>query len=115
MSGKLIRSTSVIGSMTLLSRISGLVRDVVFAHLLGDRAAADVFFVAFRIPNLLRDLFAEGALSAAFVTVFTEYDSHKEKEKTWKPFFSPFARAGIPCVTPKAAAWDCPSVSAWWN
>ncbi len=59
--------------MTLLSRISGLIRDVVFAHILGDRAAADVFFVALRIPNFFRRLFGEGAFSVAFVPVFTDY------------------------------------------
>jgi len=73
MAAKLIRSTSVIGSMTLLSRLTGLLRDVVFAHLLGDRAAADVFFVAFRIPNFFRRISAEGAFSAAFVPVFTDF------------------------------------------
>jgi len=55
---------------TFLSRILGLVREQVFAHLFGASMAADAFFAAFRIPNLLRDLFAEGALSAAFVPVF---------------------------------------------
>ena len=73
MAAKLIRSASVIGSMTVLSRLSGLLRDVVFAHLLGDRAAADVFFVAFRIPNFFRRISAEGAFAAAFVPVFTDY------------------------------------------
>lgn len=73
MSGKLIKSTSVVGSMTLLSRISGLIRDVVLANLLGDRAVADVFFVAFRIPNFFRRITAEGAFAPAFVPVFTEF------------------------------------------
>ena len=63
--------------MTLLSRITGLLRDVVFANLLGDRAAADVFFVAFRIPNFFRRLSGEGAFAAAFVPVFTDYRMHK--------------------------------------
>lgn len=69
----LIKSTSVVGSMTLLSRISGLVRDVIFANILGDKAVADVFIVAFRIPNFFRRIFGEGAFSSAFVPVFTEY------------------------------------------
>ena len=76
---KLIRSASVIGAMTLLSRVTGLLRDVVFAHLLGDRAAADVFFVAFRIPNFFRRISAEGAFSAAFVPVFTDYRLHRPR------------------------------------
>lgn len=59
--------------MTLISRISGLVRDVAFANLLGDKAAADIFLVAFRLPNFFRRLSAEGAFSAAFVPVFTEF------------------------------------------
>ena len=56
---------------TALSRVMGLVRESVFAHLFGVGAATDAFNVAFRIPNLLRDLFAETALSAAFVPVLT--------------------------------------------
>ncbi len=77
MPAKLIRSASVVGAMTFLSRVSGLLRDVVFAHLLGDRAAADVFFVALRIPNFFRRISGEGAFSAAFVPVFTDYRIHK--------------------------------------
>ena len=73
MLGKILQSTSVVGAMTLLSRISGLARDVVFANILGDSKAADVFFVAFRIPNFFRRLSGEGAFSAAFVPVFTEF------------------------------------------
>ena len=75
MSRRLIRSTLVTGGMTLLSRISGLVRDMVFAGLIGAGAgiAADAFYVAFRIPNFLRRIFGEGAFSQAFVPVLTEY------------------------------------------
>ena len=75
MSRRLIKSTLVTGGMTLLSRISGLVRDMVFAGLIGAGAgiAADAFYVAFRIPNFLRRIFGEGAFSQAFVPVFTEY------------------------------------------
>ncbi len=63
---------SRVASGTFLSRILGLVREQVFAHLFGASMAADAFFAAFRIPNLLRDLFAEGALSSAFVPVFKQ-------------------------------------------
>lgn len=59
--------------MTLLSRLSGLIRDVVLAYLFGASAAADLFFVAFRIPNFFRRLFAEGAFNQAFVPVLVEY------------------------------------------
>ena len=77
MPAKIIQSASVVGAMTFLSRLSGLLRDVVFAHLLGDRAAADVFFVALRIPNFFRRIFGEGAFSMAFVPVFTDYRMQK--------------------------------------
>jgi putative peptidoglycan lipid II flippase len=82
MSLKLIKSISVVGSMTLLSRISGLARDMVFANLLGDKAAADIFFVAFRIPNFFRRIFGEGAFSIAFVPVFTDYRLNRTEAET---------------------------------
>ncbi|MDR0779197.1 MAG: murein biosynthesis integral membrane protein MurJ [Pseudomonadales bacterium] len=69
----LLRSSVVTSGSTLLSRILGLARETVFAALFGDGAAADAFFIAFRIPNLLRRLFAEGAFSQAFVPVLAEY------------------------------------------
>ena len=59
--------------MTLLSRVLGFVRDVVIARAFGATVAADVFFVAFKIPNLFRRLFAEGAFNQAFVPVLAEY------------------------------------------
>ena len=62
----------LVSAATMLSRVLGLVREQMFAALLGASAFADAFVVAFRIPNLLRDLFAEGALSAAFVPTFTD-------------------------------------------
>ena len=69
----LFLSSAITSSATFLSRILGLVRDVVFAALFGDSAAADSFFVAFKIPNFLRRLFAEGAFSQAFVPVLSAY------------------------------------------
>jgi len=63
------RQGGVVASMTMLSRISGLVRDVVLSYLFGASAVADMFFVAFRIPNFFRRLFAEGAFNQAFVPV----------------------------------------------
>jgi putative peptidoglycan lipid II flippase len=68
----LLRSSLVTSGSTLLSRVLGMLRETVFAALFGDGAAADAFFVAFRIPNLLRRLFAEGAFSQAFVPVLAE-------------------------------------------
>ena len=66
--------------MTLLSRVLGLVRDVVLARLLGASAGTDAFFVAFRIPNFLRRLFAEGAFNQAFVPVLSEYRTRQRDE-----------------------------------
>ena len=71
--GGLLRSTSVVGAMTGLSRVSGLARDIGFSRWFGASPLMDAFFVAFKIPNLLRRFFAEGAFSAAFVPVFSEY------------------------------------------
>ena len=84
MSKKLLKSTAVVSFMTLLSRISGLARDVIFARFFGADATTDAFFVAFKIPNLLRRQFAEGAFSQAFVPVFTEYKTTKSLDATKK-------------------------------
>ena len=73
MSKKLIRSGLVVSAATLASRVLGLVRDIVIAHLLGAGVASDVFFFANRIPNFMRRLFADGAFNQAFVPVMTEY------------------------------------------
>lgn len=74
------RSAGSVGLATFLSRILGFVRDMIIASLFGAMSSADAFFVAFRIPNLLRRLTAEGAMTAAFVPVFT--DSYHNKGKT---------------------------------
>ncbi len=71
--GGLLRSGLIVGAMTMLSRVLGLVRDVVFAHTIGAGQGADAFFIAFKIPNFLRRLFAEGAFAQAFVPVLSEY------------------------------------------
>ncbi len=70
---RLLRSSAVVGSMTMLSRVLGLVRDIVIAGFIGATANADAFFVAFKIPNFLRRLFAEGAFSQAFMPVLADY------------------------------------------
>lgn len=67
----LIKSTAIIASMTLLSRISGFVRDVLVANTIGASWLSDAFFVAFKLPNFFRRLFAEGAFNAAFVPQFS--------------------------------------------
>ncbi|HEX9788292.1 MAG TPA: murein biosynthesis integral membrane protein MurJ [Candidatus Binatia bacterium] len=75
------RNAGIISIAVMASRVLGLVRDQVFAALFGAGAHYDAFVTAFRIPNLLRDLLAEGALSAAFVTTFTRTLKHKGKEE----------------------------------
>ena len=69
---RLWRSTFIVSAMTLLSRIAGLVRDMVFMNLFGAGKLMDAFLVAFKIPNFLRRLFAEGAFSQAFVPVLSD-------------------------------------------
>ena len=69
----LLRSSGLVGMMTMLSRVLGLVRDMVIARYFGAGADADAFFVAFKIPNFLRRLFAEGAFNQAFVPVLSSY------------------------------------------
>jgi len=74
----LLRSTSLVGAMTLLSRVLGFVRDMVFARFFGAGPVMDAFFVAFKIPNFMRRLFAEGGFSQAFVPVIGEYRTQQE-------------------------------------
>ena len=71
MSSRLARSAGLISLATLASRILAVAREAVLASYFGASAAMDAYNVAFRIPNLLRDLFAEGAMTAAFVPAFT--------------------------------------------
>ncbi|MDP2653697.1 MAG: murein biosynthesis integral membrane protein MurJ [Candidatus Omnitrophota bacterium] len=79
----IIRSSSVIAAGTLASRILGFIRDVILARILGTGVRADAFFVAFKIPNLLRDLVGEGATNSAVVPVFSEYLIKKERQEFW--------------------------------
>jgi putative peptidoglycan lipid II flippase len=73
----LLRSTATVAAMTMLSRVMGLLRDMVMARIFGSSVATDAFLVAFKIPNFLRRLFAEGAFSQAFVPVLTEYKEQR--------------------------------------
>ncbi|MEH0671713.1 murein biosynthesis integral membrane protein MurJ [Vibrio owensii] len=82
MSKRLLKSGIIVSAMTLISRVLGLVRDVVVANLMGAGASADVFFFANKIPNFLRRLFAEGAFSQAFVPVLTESHAQGDMDKT---------------------------------
>jgi putative peptidoglycan lipid II flippase len=82
--GRLARSAGVAGAATLASRLLGLARDQMLAALFGAGNEMDAFVVAFRIPNLVRDLFAEGAMSAAFVPTFTRHLTLRGKDDAWR-------------------------------
>ena len=76
---KLIIAVTTVAGITAFSRILGFIRDILFAAFLGATSTADAFIVAFRIPNLLRRLFAEGAFNSAFLPLFTKYIEDKGK------------------------------------
>jgi len=81
---RIARSTSVLALAIGLSRVLGFVRDLLMARLFGTLAAAQAFVVAFRLPNLLRDLVAEGAVTSAFVPVLSWYQAKGETEEFWR-------------------------------
>ncbi|HKJ07970.1 MAG TPA: lipid II flippase MurJ, partial [Gammaproteobacteria bacterium] len=81
MSRKLLKNTVKVGGLTMVSRILGFARDMVFARVFGAGLGMDAFFVAFKIPNFLRRLFGEGAFSQAFVPVLSEYKARREHEE----------------------------------
>jgi putative peptidoglycan lipid II flippase len=78
------RSAGVVSIAVMFSRVLGLVREQIFAYFIGAGVLNDAYQVAFRIPNVLRDLFAEGALSAAFVKVFTDYQINSSEKEAWR-------------------------------
>src|SRR5437868_13223667 len=78
------RATGVVGIAILSSRLLGLIREMVFAGLFGAGKNLDAFLMAFRLPNLLRDLFAEGALSTAFITTFSKKIATEGDESAWR-------------------------------
>ncbi|MGA1865539.1 MAG: murein biosynthesis integral membrane protein MurJ [bacterium] len=80
---KLLKSAGIISMATMISRILGYIRDMILAQIFGAEMVADAFFVAFKIPNLLRRLLGEGSLSASFIPVFTEYIEKRQKEEAW--------------------------------
>ena len=84
MSVTLVRSAGVIGIATMTSRVLGLIRDQVLAYFFGAGDAMDAFRIAFRLPNLLRDLFAEGALGAALVPTFTRALATGGRTAAWR-------------------------------
>ena len=81
MSRTILKSTSVVGATTLVSRLTGLLRDVALAQAFGASALQDAFLVAYKIPNFLRRLFAEGAFSQSFVPVISEYRHQRSQDE----------------------------------
>jgi putative peptidoglycan lipid II flippase len=79
---KIAKAATEVGGATLLSRIFGFIRDMIIAQLFGAGTATDAFFVAFRIPNLLRRLVGEGSLTVSFIPVYSEYRSQRTKEES---------------------------------
>jgi putative peptidoglycan lipid II flippase len=105
-----VQAAGVIGVATFSSRILGFVRDMVLARLFGATPAADAFFIAFRIPSLLRELFAEGSMSSAFIPVFTEYRLMRTKQEAWELASAVFATlltivTGVTIVGILTAPW----------
>src|SRR5256884_7705795 len=80
----LLKSASMISAFTILSRIFGYIRDSRIVFLLGAGTAADAYTTAYRIPNLLRRLVGEGAVSAAFIPVFSRYIAEDKKKDAWE-------------------------------
>src|SRR5881392_466723 len=78
------RATGIVGIAVLCSRVLGLIREQVFAGLFGAGKNLDAFLIAFRVPNLLRDLFAEGALSTAFITTFSKKIATESDDSAWR-------------------------------
>ncbi|MDP1897975.1 MAG: lipid II flippase MurJ, partial [Sulfurimicrobium sp.] len=78
----LLKALATVGGMTLISRILGFMRDAIIARAFGAGIYTDAFFVAFKLPNLLRRLFAEGAFSQAFVPILAEYKTRRGHDAT---------------------------------
>ncbi len=79
--GKIARAAGLMSIATFISRILGYVKDMILARYFGATGTADIFFVAFRIPNLLRELFAEGSMSSAFIPIVTEYQTNRGRDE----------------------------------
>src|ERR671924_259521 len=102
------RATGVVGIAVMSSRILGLIREQIFAGLFGATRNLDIFLIAFRVPNLLRDLFAEGALSTAFVTTFSKKIAVDGDASAWRlgNKIHECGHAGGDCFFPSADRCD---------
>ncbi|MEK7690379.1 MAG: lipid II flippase MurJ, partial [Bdellovibrionota bacterium] len=109
--GGVARAAGAMGVATFLSRIFGLVREQAFAILFGAGNATDAFNIAFRIPNLLRDLFAEGALSSALVPTFTAERMNGGPDRGWRVASLVFAAlTGIVTLLAAIGYWFAPAL-----
>src|SRR5258705_2570537 len=95
----LLKSASLISALTIISRVLGYIRDSRIAFLLGAGTANDAYTIAYRIPNLLRRLVGEGAVSAAFIPLFSRYLVEDRKKEAWE-----FANAMLTMITMFLAA-----------
>ena len=109
-----IRSAFTVGGFTMLSRILGMVRDVLTASLFGTSLAFSAFSVAFRIPNLFRALFGEGALSSAFIPVFQEMRQTRGEEAAWRLANRIGSLAGVVLLVVVALGVLGMSGALWW-
>ena len=100
--GKIAKTAGAMSTATFISRILGFAKDIILAKVFGATGAADVFFIAYRIPNLLRELFAEGSMSSAFIPVLTQYQTKHGRDEANRLVRSAFIFilifAGITCV-----------------
>jgi putative peptidoglycan lipid II flippase len=117
MSERLARSAGLIGAATMTSRVLAVARETVIAYLFGAGNDMDAYNVAFRVPNLLRDLFAEGAISAAFIPTFTRYLASRGRGSAWRLgnlVINALAVVTLACVVvgwflaPQLARWFAP-------
>ena len=99
----LLKSTGIIGGLTLVSRLAGFARDMILARVLGAGVAADVFLLAFQLPNIFRRLFAEGAFSAAFVPMFSRRLHGPDGQKSAESFSSDVLSVFVPVLIVFAA------------
>lgn len=95
MANQLLKSTTLVSLMTFFSRIVGFIRDMVIAQLFGAGAGIDAFLLAFKIPNFMRRLFAEGAFSQAFVPVLSEYRTRESQQSVKELVDKVFGALGI--------------------
>jgi putative peptidoglycan lipid II flippase len=111
---RLARSAGLIGAATMTSRVLAVARETVLAYLFGAGNDMDAYNVAFRVPNLLRDLFAEGAISAAFVPTFTRYLSTRGRDAAWRLGNLVFNALAVVTLTCVVAGWFlAPDLARW--